>query len=432
MQINYVELGRATERLAFLANKPGRLNDQERREFGSLPTRIAAIKVGATIEEINEQELNDAEARNGLPITRLRKKRSAEDRARGAMFQQMFSGNAGGRAFAHGIEYRAGEQEGNISAQVGTYTGLGYFVPQDLVREIWAAMAEVDVLFDVDGPCTVKEKTNARTLKVTVYNDTSINTTQGPAEGNPDGSVTLLQLPSYLPVGAYTFRTPLHPVSIEATQDIEEMIEFADLFKKFSTERLARAIGKMLVTGNGVGQTQGLISSLEASGVTPITAAGSTVNDGSGSPQSTIGSQDISNLVFSVNEVYRNSPSAGFLMSSSTLSKIAGVLDKQGQMLRLVQYIGGKPYMLGYPIHICPSLPSPATSVAAPVVFGDLSYWHTFIVSDAQTKIQTLKEAPGLIENGNYGVRMFVRAGGAYAYNGGGSNAPLNYIVMHS
>jgi HK97 family phage major capsid protein len=269
-------------------------------------------------------------------------------------------------------------------------------------------------------------------LKVCVYNDTSVDTTQGPAEGNPDGSVTLLQLPEYVPVGAFSYRTPVHPVSMEACQDINEMIDIADLFSKFSTERLARSIGRALVTGNGVGQIQGLISSLEACGAPYVVAAGSDPNDGSGAAATTIGSQDITNLVFSVNEQYRNSPSAGFLMSSSTLSKIAGVLDKQGQMLRLVHYENGKPYMLGYPISICPSLPTPGASVAGSVIFGDLSYWHTFIVSDAQTKIQVLKEAPGLIDSGNYGLRMFLRAGGALAYNGGGTNCPIAYLVSHS
>jgi hypothetical protein len=45
------------------------------------------------------------------------------------------------------------------SSILRTYTGLGYFVPNDFFPGVFAAMKAHDVLFD-DGDCTVIRSTN--------------------------------------------------------------------------------------------------------------------------------------------------------------------------------------------------------------------------------------------------------------------------------
>ncbi|MGA8409977.1 MAG: phage major capsid protein [Candidatus Acidiferrales bacterium] len=418
---------------AELSVKPS-LNPQQKRRYAYLLKAIPVVKEGVSIRDFDLQLLNEEAARNGLPQTRIRKQRyTAEQRAKGECLQQMLLGGTevGAVEARGGFEFRVGETEGNIPAQIGTYTGLGYFVPTDLYNIVKERMAEIDVLFDKDGPCTVIEDTNASPKRITFYNDTLIDTAQE-GEAGADGSVSLLQNPGHAVLGSFGFRTPIHPFSIESMQDLDQLIEVEELFERFSSKRLARAIGQKLVTGNGTNQTLGLINALQTNNAPAIVAQGSGQNDGVGTASNSIGSQDMVNLVFAVNKVYRESSSAGYLMSSGTLAQLSALVDKYGQLLNLVQYDpAGKPRILGFPVYICPSLPESGNK-DIPIIFGDLSYWHTRLITSAYSRIRVVKEAPGLVENGSYGLQMFMRADGVLATDGSTANAPMSYLIQHS
>jgi HK97 family phage major capsid protein len=412
-KINTRELSALTQEAADLSNK-AKLSEQEQRRFKYLTSAIAAVRSGASLDDFNRDQLNEVAAQNGLPQVRIKRSRKQERRrARGEFFQQMIRGNCGGSECDGGIEYRANEADGNIPVQLGTYTGIGNFVPTDLFDNIKERLAEIDVLFDPNGPCTVIQDTKGTPKRITFFNDTLVDTAQV-GEGVTDGSITLLQNLGHVTLGSYGFRTPVHPVTMEACADIHEMIDVADLFERFSSKRLARTIGQRMISGTGSGQTLGLINALQTNDAPAIVAQGSGNNDGIGTASNSIGSQDIVNLVFAVNKEYRESPSAGFLMSSGTLAMLSALIDKYGQMLNLVRYESGKPMLLNFPVYICPSMPE-AGQKDIPIVFGDISYWHTRIIVDSYSRIRVLKEAPGLIENGNYGLQMFMRADGVLA-----------------
>ena len=188
---------------AELSVKPS-LNPQQKRRYAYLLKAIPVVKEGVSIRDFDLQLLNEEAARNGLPQTRIRKQRyTAEQRAKGECLQKMLLGGTevGGIENRGGIEFRVGETEGNIPAQIGTYTGLGYFVPTDLYNNIKERMAEIDVLFDVNGPCTVIEDTNGNPKRIDVYNDTSVDTAQI-GEAGADGAVTLLQNPGQVTCGS--------------------------------------------------------------------------------------------------------------------------------------------------------------------------------------------------------------------------------------
>jgi HK97 family phage major capsid protein len=178
-----------------------------------------------------------------------------------------------------------------------------------------------------------------------------------------------------------------------------------------------------------------LINSLVASGVSPIIATGSSANTGnSDSATSTIGSADIANLYYSVNEAYRSSPKCCWLVNDTTLGYLASLVTKFG--LPLVNWFEGQAFILGKPVRVTPSMPNMSNS-AVSVIFGALDYWITNIVTGEQNGfqsqyIQKYTEAPSLVDNGMFGLRAFLRAGGALASNDPGSPSPLNYIIQHS
>ena len=67
-----------------------------------------------------------------------------------------------------------------------------------------------------------------------------------------------------------------------------------------------------------------------------------------------------------------------------------------------------------------------------PVLLGDGSYWLTRMVSDDMTRVQVVKEAAGLIENGLVGMRMFVRYGSSLSWTDTGSPARFGVLQNDS
>jgi len=142
-----------------------------------------------------------------------------------------------------------------------------------------------------------------------------------------------------------------------------------EMFKKFAADRIARKVGKLLINGNGVNTILGLVPSLAALGVTPVTAVGSAGNSGGAEDGSnSIGSKDVATLYYSVNEAYRNSPKAAWFMNDGTRAYLAQIVSKQG--VPLVQWQGPEAYIFGKPVKVCPGMDSIGAS-KSPVVFGD-------------------------------------------------------------
>jgi HK97 family phage major capsid protein len=86
--------------------------------------------------------------------------------------------------------------------------------------------------------------------------------------------------------------------------------------------------------------------------------------------------------------------------------------------------------MLGFPIKISPSLANIGASTV-PLLLGDFSYWISRLMDDS-AGVQVYCEAPGLIENGNVGLRCYCRADGNLAWTDTSSPAPIQYLRMHS
>ena len=105
-----------------------------------LQTAIAAVRNGGSIAEVDEARFNDSARRAGLPTLHaagLTREQEQEARSFKALFEKRDMGE-GAPMLNH----------------IGTYSGLGYFVPNDFYPSLFRAMSAHDILFDEDS-CTV-------------------------------------------------------------------------------------------------------------------------------------------------------------------------------------------------------------------------------------------------------------------------------------
>jgi HK97 family phage major capsid protein len=167
--------------------------------------------------------------------------------------------------------------EGSPLSRLGTYTGLGYFVPTRFFPQVFSALAAHDALLDEDS-VTVVKTSNGRVITVPVIGDIENVATcigEGVSQTSTDISSTNQAL-----LSAYSYKTPRFVASIEAFQDMDTALSTVEMFKQFTTSRLARGIAKDLVIGNGSSKPLGLLPSLEAVGIPYVTASGSAANTG--------------------------------------------------------------------------------------------------------------------------------------------------------
>jgi HK97 family phage major capsid protein len=417
--INTKELQSLLAEASELSTKPNWSKQDERRN-AYLLAAISAVKSGVSLVDINVMELNDVEDRMGVERTMIepRSPLTREQRQHIGVWQRFCKT---GR-----IEQR------DMTVGNGTpafLTGnLGSFVPLEFFKDVFAAKKNTDALFNPDV-VTYVETTHGRPMQFGYYGDTE-NVAQLISESNLATEQDLSSVGGVM-IGAYTFRTPTFHASIESLQDVEMAGGLIELFKKFSAERLALGVGPYLVTGQGptVKQPTGLLNALETLDGASVVSQGSGGNDGINTASNSVGSADIANLFYALDEAYRDSPKCAWLMSSGSLGKLAAIVTKEG--LPIVNWQGPEAWILGKPVRICPSMPSIAAQ-NVPILFGDLSYFCVRCSVDPITRVQLYRETPGLIERGKIGLRAYVRYDSALLYSDTGSPAPIVYLQMHS
>jgi len=325
-------------------------------------------------------------------------------------------------------EFRDTQTAGAATITGTTQSAGGVFVPiQFLYVEIQNQLAAHDALFDSDKVSLLLTNSGS-TLELPIVSDVSEFATPV-AEAASDSGYSNLALVGNAENNVFSYRSGKIAVSIEFGQDAEA---FVSSIENFFAGRIARGVGRDLVTGNSAGHIRGLLPSLESLGVPFTTASGSAADDGSASTgANSIGSADLHNLFSSVNSAYRNSPKCAWLMADTTLLAIASLRDKMGAQLGLVKYDGdGQPRLFGKPIYISPSLPSIAPSAQGVVIFGDLSRWITRAVPRTNY-VQRFSEIPGIAEQGKVCFEAFARYGGQLLATDS-SASPISYLSMFS
>jgi HK97 family phage major capsid protein len=396
---------------------------EDDRRAAYLQTTISALKDGAMLADLDQEAHNERSRAAGLPTVQLSSRKPlTEEEQRATAWQSLVE--------------RRDMTEGNLGAQLGTYTGLGFFIPTGFFPELFRALKAHDCLFDEDC-CTLIKSSTGAPFAIPLASDTG-----SPASVVSEaGSQTSVDFDStsHAILGAYSYASRRFVASQESFQDLSSAVSMTALANEFFQDCLARGIGADLVNGTGGGvKPLGLIPSLVANGAPVVTAVGSTANDGTGAASTSLGSNDFASAISQLNEAYFG-PKTAFIMNRSTLATVSGQLDKQGHPIKIVEYIDGEPTIFGIPVKIAPSMDSIGAS-KYPVVLGDFRYWATrLITADEGIGLKTYSEAPGLIEKGNIGIRCFTRADGALLWNAldspvgdAGSPSPFVMIQNHS
>jgi HK97 family phage major capsid protein len=423
MELNYEQqqdLSYLTREALALSNKSNRTKQDVQRE-SVLMGAMAAIKAGASLRDIHIDEANKVLRKEGKPTIK-RSRMTLEQQYQARAWQYLVKEHRTDTGMTEGAP---------MLSHIGTYAGLGFFVPNDFYPTLYSAMAAHDVLFNEED-CTVIKTENGRVLPIPLLGD--IENIASVATESSSRTIASISSTGHAPLGVFTYDSKRWDVSMEAVQDLQGALSISNLAIRTFASRLARGISKDLLIGDASGnQPLGLLTALSNIGVPPVTAQGSSINDGTGATgANSLGSQDFDNLIADLDSAYLDSPKAAFIMNRTTLGAVNSVVDKMGHPAGIVQYVDGKPFINGIPVKISPSMENIGPS-NIPVILGDFSYWATrLVMADDNVGLMVYREADGLIENGNVGLSCFMRAGGALLYKDTGSPAPFAILRCHS
>lgn len=159
-------------------------------------------------------------------------------------------------------------------------------------------------------------------------------------------------------LNAYLYDSEIVKVSIELLQDSAFSIE--GLLTDCFGESLGRTVNTALTTGTGSSQPNGIVTASSQGKVAASTTA--------------ITSDELIDLVHSVDPAYRMSPSCRFMFNDTTMSVIRKLKDGQGNYLwQMGDIRSGQPNtILGHGYAINQAMASGAAN-AKTVLFGDMS-----------------------------------------------------------
>jgi HK97 family phage major capsid protein len=254
---------------------------------------------------------------------------------------------------------------GTQTINQSTGSAGGFLVPAGFADEIEIATKWYAPLTDV---CRTITTASGSVLPFPTSDDTGNEAALiGEASGAGQQDVAF----STVNLHAYKYTSKLVKVSSELLQDSAFNI-YSYLADRFA-ERFGRAFEKAFTNGDGSSKPTGILTAIAAAGAVPVTAAGSSANDGivGNTGANSIGSQDLVNLEHSVDRSYRRG--AQYMFHDNTLGKLKGMLDKYGRPLWTPGVAAGEPDKInGYAYTINNAIPQISASNVT-VVFGDFS-----------------------------------------------------------
>ncbi|OKP79777.1 capsid protein [Ensifer adhaerens] len=285
----------------------------------------------------------------------------------------------------------------------GTNSAGGYTVPVELANFIVKSMKDWGPMYNEDV-ATVISTAGGNIINIPTIDDTSktgAKHTEGAAvadDGSQDAVFGQKQL------GAYVYDTEFVKFSMELAQD--SIFNMETLLGALLGERLGRIANRELTIGDGTDDPNGVVTASSA-GKTAAAAAA-------------VASDELIDLLHSVNAAYRRSPKARWMFADTTLAAIRKLKDGQNNYLWQMGNIQtGEPgTLLGYRYEINDDVPAIAAS-AKPVLFGDFSKY--FVRKVGAPVIGVLRERfwPDL------GIAGLIRFDGEL-----GDTAAVKHLVM--
>lgn len=322
--------------------------------------------------------------------------RTPETRATAQVYQNFMT------ALRNGADFLPAE----IRAQaVGIDSAGGYSTPAEFSDSVYTNMASFDRLFD-PAVVDIQETLTGGSFSWPIVDDTTASASII-SENLTFAEAGDAVFDSLLMGRAKMWRADLIRISMELMQDSKFRLD--DVLSQAFGVRLARGVG--------------------ASMMADLLAQATVGKAAAGGQTSTVISEDVYDLIGSVNEFYRRSLKCGFMLRQATLDSIAKLKDSNGRPLGIVEYEQGRvPYMLGYPVFIAPSVPglgpgSPAVGNKS-ILFGDFGAWKVRLVADS-LRVKRLGER--FAEYGQIGFTATVRCNAALG-KASAADSPIKYF----
>lgn len=243
------------------------------------------------------------------------------------------------------------EQRAGITGLVG-----GVTIPSLLASEIEVALKNYGGMFEAG---TIINTTHGGDLILPTVNDTNAKATivsdydQSTKRAPSFGSVTLK---------AYTYRTPIIPVSQTLIQD--SAFNLDAVLSGLLGDSFSRGVNEQLTTGDGTGKPTGIVTAATACS----TQAAAT----------SIKLDDIIDLIKSVNSAYARN--GKFMFNRNTLWELAKIKDQSGRYIWQDSARDGAPATLFGKQYILNDDMADIGAGNASVLFGDLSKYKIRMV----------------------------------------------------
>jgi len=336
-----------------------------------------------------------------------------EDRKHNEVFKRYLKGEAWSTLVSSTPELRAVGPDflaGSATPSWTNGTEGGFLVPQQFAKSVATGLALVDPLLDPRVATVIMEPGfKLSPLQLPGW-DLSTIAAVNVTETSQHNSDTAPGLDQKL-LNKYTYRLSLG-ASLEWEEDQATFDTATDAMGKAFGIGFARGIGADLVNGDGSSAPQGVLTGAHDSGITTAAAG-------------VLGLSDFTDIFFSVNAIYRNSPKCAWLMADATYKKVRNAKDSSNRPLFPI--VDDKLMILGKPVYVCPSLPSTAGSKG--IVFGDISY---FYVHCTTLFLKRRLQLPGYVEYGKALYTGLMSVDSVVNDPTGGSMAPIVYATLHS
>ena len=243
------------------------------------------------------------------------------------------------------------EQRAGIAGLSG-----GLIIPNTLASEIEVALKAYGGMFEA---ATILNTSHGGDLILPTVNDTNAKAAivseydQSTKRAPSFGSVVLK---------AYTYRTPIIPVSQELIQD--SAFDLDALLSRLLADSFSRGVNEDLTTGSGTGKPTGIVTA--ATACTTQAAAASIKLD------------DIIDLIKSVNSAYARN--GKFMFNRNTLWELAKIKDQTGRYIWQDSTREGTPATLFGKQYVLNDDMADIGAGNASVLFGDLTKYNIRLV----------------------------------------------------
>lgn len=272
----------------------------------------------------------------------------------------------------------------------GTPAAGGYTVPTELAAFIEKSMIATGPMYNSDM-FTVLNTSDGRQFNIPTTDDTAQTAeahTEGGTVTDDGGKDAVIGQKS---VGAFAFDSEWIRWSAELNAD--SILNMESLLGELVGERLGRIANSKLTTGSGSSDVEGIVTN---SGLGKTAAANAAIT-----------SDEIIDLIHSVDPAYRNGPKVGIMMNDSTLAAVRKLKDGNGNYLwQMGNYQAGIPQnILGYNVVVNQAMDSLAAAKKV-MLFGDMSKFYVRKVGAPSLYVARERFAP------DYGILGYIRFDG--------------------